>query len=179
MSQTQNTLCTTFLHLIKLVLRVFADNTTFANYFGSFDGWEAFNNGIFLKLLQLFEVQMTEYIMPQSTDLIPMSQESGVLCILHKLGKHIGLSMMVFYSFCIKFPRCNLSDLNIIQDESNSLGLSSMSHLKYTQNIGGQGGYIHNIRKAGMFKFYNTFVFRNDLRIISHMEGNAFVSVQG
>ena len=35
------------------------------------------------------------------------------------------------------------------------------------------------IKKHAMFKFYNTFSFRNDLRIISHLGGNAFIVVQG
>ena len=50
--------------------------------------------------------------------------------------------------------------------------------------------YIHSIdwsprrvhtelQKAAMFKFYSTFAFRNDLRIISLVDGNDFVGVQG
>jgi len=30
-----------------------------------------------------------------------------------------------------------------------------------------------------MFKIYSTFAFKNDMRIISHVDGNDFVSVQG
>ena len=52
------------------------------------------------------------------TDLIPISQKSGGICIRHKLGKLIGLSMMDFYASCKKFLGCNLSDFNIIWDES-------------------------------------------------------------
>ena len=47
-------LFTTFLSPFKLVLRMFSDNTIFANSTGSFDGWEAFNHGIFMKFLQAF-----------------------------------------------------------------------------------------------------------------------------
>ena len=64
MNQLQNTLFSTFLPPIKLALMVFTDNTTLANSFDKFDGWDTFNHGIFLKLVQLFEVKMTEPLMP-------------------------------------------------------------------------------------------------------------------
>ena len=95
MNQPQNNFCTSYLFPIKLVLMVFADNATFANSTGRFDGWEAFNHGIFLKFLQVFEVEMTKSLMPYPTSLIPMSQKSGGICIRHKLGKLIGLSMVI------------------------------------------------------------------------------------
>ena len=80
--------------------------------------------------------------MPLSNYLISMSQKSGGLCIGHKLGKLIGLSMMVCYACCNKFPGCNFSDFYIFGSEGYSLGNSSMIHLIYTQEVGGQGGYI-------------------------------------
>ena len=89
----------------------------------------------------------------RNTDLIPMSQKSSGLCSHHKLGKFIGLSMMVCYACCNKFPGCNLSDFNIIRAESNSLRHSGMSHLIYTQEIGGQGGYIQNMEKVPCSRF--------------------------
>ena len=121
MNYPQNTFCTACLSPIKLVLRVFAHNTTFANSFWSFDGWEAFNHGMFLKLMQVFEVQMMKSIMPYPTDLIPISQKSGGVFIHHKLGKLIGLSSVICYACCKEFPGCNLYDFNIIRAEINSL----------------------------------------------------------
>ena len=95
MNQPQDTWCMDCLSSIKLVLRVFADNTTFANSTRSFDGWEAFNHGMFMKLLQVLEVQVSKSLMPKPTNLIPMSQKSNGLFIWLKLWKLIGLRMMV------------------------------------------------------------------------------------
>ena len=108
-----------------------------------------------------------------------MIQKSGGLCICQKLGKLIGLSMKVCYACCNEFPGCNLCDFNIIKDESNSIWHSGVCYLIYTQHFRGQGGYIQNIKKDSMIKFCSTFAFQNDLRIISHVDGNASVSVQG
>ena len=70
-------------------------------------------------------------------------------------------------------------DFYIIGAESYSLGHSSMSHFIYTHEVGGQGGYIQNIKKGSMLKIYCTSTFQNDCRIICHVDGNYFFSVQG
>ena len=74
------------------MLRVFADNETFAISSGGFDVRESFNHGMILKLLQVFEIQMSKPFMPHPADLGLMSQKGGGLCIRYKLGKHIGFS---------------------------------------------------------------------------------------
>ena len=72
------------------MLRVLADKATFANSIGGFDGREAFHHGMPLKLLQVFEIQMSKPFMPQPTNLIPMSQKGDGLCIMYKFGELIG-----------------------------------------------------------------------------------------
>ena len=74
------------------MLRVLADDATFSNSIGGFDGREAFHHGMILKLLQVFEIQMCKPFMPQLADLIPMSQKGGGICMRYKLGELIGFS---------------------------------------------------------------------------------------
>ena len=71
--------------------------------------------------------------------------------------------MMVFYACCNKFPKYNINDLNMICAESYSLGNSGVCHLINNQQIEDLGGYIQNIKKNVIFKFYGTFSFQNDL----------------
>ena len=108
MNQPQNTFCTDFLPPIKLVLRVFSNNTTFPNSTGSFDGREAFHHGMILKFQKVFRIKISKPFMPQPTDLIPMIQKGSGLCIMYKLGELIGLSRMIRYTCCNEFSRCNL-----------------------------------------------------------------------
>ena len=81
------------------MLRVLANNATFANSIRGFDGREAFHRGMILKLLLVFEIHMSKHFMPQPDDLIPMSHKGGRTCIRHKLGELIGLSRVIHYTY--------------------------------------------------------------------------------
>ena len=72
----------------------------------------------------------------------------------------------------------NLWYLTMIRVGSYSLVQAYVCHLIYTQQIWSHGEHILNIIEAVMFKFYSTFSFQNDLRIISHVDGNVVVGVQ-
>ena len=108
MDHPQNTCSSPCLSPIKFMLRVLADNATFANSTGGFDGREVFHHGMILNFLQVFEVQMFKPFMPHLADLIPMSQKGGGICIGYKLGELIGLSRVIHYTYCNEFSGCNL-----------------------------------------------------------------------
>ena len=64
---------------------------------------------------------MAKPLIPQPTNLISMSYQSGGLCIHNKVRELIELCMMVCKAFRNEFPEYNFYLLNIIWAEIKSL----------------------------------------------------------
>ena len=71
--------------------------------------------------MQVFEVQVAETLMPQSTNLIYTSRQCGGLCIRYKMGELVGFCMMVCKAFCYKFSGWKFCDLYIIWAKGKTL----------------------------------------------------------